>query len=278
MQRKPLVAWCQVTIVLTSILLTACTRLNTTATPATTPQWSVLNVAHRGGIAPDHPENTLSAFHRAVASGADVLEIDLRGTKDGAIVVVHDATLERTTNGHGRVSEHTLAQLKALDAGNGQQIPTYQEVLQLVRSTGVKLLLDIKTGPVLDREKVVRVTEQQRAVLDVIVGVRTLEDLRHFRALNPNLRTLGFVLTSAEIDGFAAAGADIIRLWPLWIGLSPRLVEKVHGLGKPVWATANDASPEELEKLIGFGVNGILTDRPEALRTVLEQRARARGS
>ncbi len=241
------------------------------------PKWSVAFVAHRGGIVPGYPENTLAAFRQAIRHGADAIEVDLRGTKDGQIVIMHDETIDRTTNGRGRVADRTLAELKKLDAGGGERIPTYEEVLQLASGTGVKLLLDIKQSPVLDKPQVVRLTEKYNAVLNVIVGPRNLEDLRAFRALNPNLRTLGFVAKIEDIEPFVGAGVDIVRLWPEWIYANPSLVSKVHQLGRPVWTTAGEAPREELEKLIKLGVNGILSDFPEVMKDLLGDMRNARG-
>ena len=89
----------------------------------------VVSIAHRGGIVSGVPENTLAAFREAINQGADAIEIDLRGTKDGEIVIIHDKTVDRTTNGRGRVIDQTLVELKMLDAGHGERIPTYEEVL-----------------------------------------------------------------------------------------------------------------------------------------------------
>jgi glycerophosphoryl diester phosphodiesterase len=229
------------------------------------PDSSVVWVAHRGGIVDGIPENTLSAFRHAVEAGADAIEIDLRGTRDGHIVIMHDDTVDRTTNGRGQVNGMTLADLRWLDAGGGERIPTLEEVLQLTSGTGVALLLDIKESPVLDKRQVVRLTEQYNAQLNVIVGARTLDDLRAFRALNPNLRTLGFIRGVEDIAPFVEAGVDIIRLWPDWILADPELIEEVHALGKPVWTTAGNAPREELDALIRLGVDGILTDLPESM-------------
>lgn len=241
------------------------------------PEWTIAFVAHRGGIVPGYPENTIAAFRQAIKHGAEVIEIDMRGTKDGEIVIMHDETLDRTTNGKGKVSDYTLAELKKLNAGGGERVPSYEEVLQLVAGAGVKLLLDIKESPLLDKRKVVRLTDKYNAALNVIVGPRNLDDLRAFRALNPNLRTLGFIRNIKDIESFAQAGVDIIRLWPKWIYANPDLVRKVHQLGKPVWTTANDAPREELEKLIKLGVNGILSDLPEVMNKLLADMKKARG-
>lgn len=242
------------------------------------PDWSVVFVAHRGGIVPGCPENTLAAFHQTIRLGVQVIEIDLRGTKDGEVVIMHDETVDRTTDGRGPVTGKTLAELKQLDAGRGERIPTYAEVLQLVAGSGVKLLLDIKESPALDKRKVVRLTDTHNAALNVIVGVRSLEDLRTFRALDPNLRTLGFVERVEDVGPFVEAGIDIIRLWPEWIYRDPDLVKKVHGLGRPVWTTAGDAPRAELERLVKLGVNGILSDLPAVMNSLLADMAKRRSS
>jgi glycerophosphoryl diester phosphodiesterase len=256
-----------------------CCKLLATAWGSQSPEWAVLNIAHRGGIVPGYAENTLATYGRAISFDVDVIEIDLRGTRDGEVIILHDETLDRTTDGTGKVTDFTLEELKQLNAGGGESIPTYAEVLDLVANTGVKLLLDIKVSPMLDKEKVVRLTESHDAVLDVIVGVRTLGDLREFRRLNPNIRTLGFVRSPEDIDDFVAGGIDIIRLWPEWIEADQEIVGKVQGLGKPVWTTAGDASREALEELIRSGVNGILSDFPDvASRVMADLEARQRGA
>ncbi|TPE61556.1 hypothetical protein FJQ54_08165 [Sandaracinobacter neustonicus] len=185
------------------------------------PDWHVELVAHRGR-SPDRPENTLAAFRQAIALGVDIIEIDLRMTADGEIVILHDPTVDRTTDGTGDVSTLTLDQVKALDAGGrfdarfaGERIPTYEEVLDLVTGTRVKLLLDIKFQNAGNIEQVVRLTEAHGRQLDVVVGVRSFEHLREFQALNPNIRTLGFITSPDQIEAFASAGVDIIRLWSI---------------------------------------------------------------
>lgn len=241
------------------------------------PGWTIVNIAHRGGIIPGYPENTLVAYRNALSLGADVIEIDLRGTKDGEIVILHDETLDRTTDGTGKVTEYSLRELKKLNAGGGESIPTYKEVLGLISGSGVKLLLDIKISAILDKSKVVRLTEQHGAVLDVIVGVRNLDDLRQFQQLNPNIRTLGFIGKPEEVDDFVVAGVDIIRLWPEWIKADKGMVRRIQGLGRPVWTTANDAPREELEELIRLGVNGILSDFPEVMADLIVDIKAGRG-
>src|SRR5438270_14072854 len=85
-------------------------------------------VGHRGAMG-HSPENTMASFERGLELGADWIELDVHLSRDGALVVIHDETLDRTTNGHGLVREHALSELKRLDAGDGQRIPTLDEVL-----------------------------------------------------------------------------------------------------------------------------------------------------
>ena len=138
------------------------------------------------------PENTLVAFRNSVAMGVDVIEIDFRPTKDKEIVILHDATVDRTTDGTGAVKDMTLEEVKQLDAGSyvgeefaGEQIPTYAEALETVKGTGVRLLLDIKDSSQV--QQIVEVTEQYNMIEQVIVGPRSVEALKEFKAINPDL-------------------------------------------------------------------------------------------
>jgi hypothetical protein len=110
----------------------------------------VVVVAHRG-LSAGFPENTLAAFRNAIDGGVDAIELDLRSTADGEIVVLHDETVDRTTDGRGALARMPLRDLKALDAGRhagarfaGERVPTYREVLHATQASGLLLLLDIK--------------------------------------------------------------------------------------------------------------------------------------
>lgn len=245
------------------------------ALQAAWPEAQPVMVAHRGGIVEGVPENTLAAFRAAAAAGVQAIEVDLRATRDGAIVILHDATLDRTTNGKGALSERTLAEVRALDAGRGERVPLFEEALALARRERVKLLLDIKEAPGLDKRRIVRMVEEHGAVLDVIVGPRTVEDLREFRRLNPNLRTLGFIATPGEMEAFVAAGVDVIRLWPKWMEADAGLLARAKRTGRAVWVTAGDAPRADLERLVRMGVDGMLGDRPALLKEIETERRKA---
>lgn len=226
------------------------------------PDWSVLSIAHRGGVVEDYPENTLMAFRNAIDAGMEVIEIDLRSSKDEVIVVLHDSTLDRTTNGRGPVTDWPLVELKKLDAGMGERIPTYGETLEYVAGTDTQLLLDLKVTSVPELTRIVRLTEQQGQVLNVIAAVRSLEELHQIQTLNPNLRTLAFIPSREDIESYSRAGVDIIRLQPEWIMEQPGLIDEIHALGKSVWTTSMLAKKDELRTLMQHGVDGFFTDFP----------------
>ena len=113
---------------------------------------NIFVAAHRGWKA-KYPENTLKAFKAALSLNVDQLETDVRITKDGHLVLMHDSTVDRTTNGTGAVSDLTLLELKALDAGDGEQIPTLQEFMELVKDhPTITLDIELKEYPTPGRE------------------------------------------------------------------------------------------------------------------------------
>src|SRR5690242_7213158 len=127
-------------------------------TQATTPRLSLRErmqrergrvwvVGHRGAMG-YCPENTLVSFERGLELGADWIELDVHLSRDGELIVIHDESLERTTNGHGLVGEHMLAELRELDAGEGQSIPTLSEVLDWARAKNAVVDIEIKNAPI----------------------------------------------------------------------------------------------------------------------------------
>lgn len=126
---------------------------------------NILVAGHRG-FSETYPENTLESFQAALDLGVDILETDVRVTRDDQLVLFHDSTLDRTTNGTGLVCEHTLEELKALDAGNGYRIPTLMEFLQLVKGYPQLLLnIELKELPVEGKE------EQSYRLCDRVLGI-----------------------------------------------------------------------------------------------------------
>jgi glycerophosphoryl diester phosphodiesterase len=250
-----------------------------------------LVIAHRGG-ADLWPENTLTAFRGAHALGADVLELDVQASADGVPVVLHDATVDRTTDGHGRVDASTLAALRALDAGyrwspdgertfpyrgRGLAISTLEEVLDElptarlsieIKTTAVPLVLEIcrLLAPPGRRERVMVASFESRATL-------------RFRRACPDVATGA---TPSEVGRFVAARA--LRIVPLprltaaalqiperYRGipvLTPSVIAAAHAQNLQVHAWVSD-DEHDLRRLLALGVDGIVTDRPDRLLAIL---------
>lgn len=220
-------------------------------------------VAHRGGMDSGLPENTLPAFRRAAAAGVHAIELDLRATRDGEVVVLHDATVDRTTNGRGFVHALSSDALRRLEAGDGIPVPRLQDVLAEAATLDVEWLLDLKPAPRLDLEAVVEQVAAHHQLDRTIFGVRSLDDRNRLARAQPGLRLLAFARRPQQIDDFLAAGVEIVRLWPRWLDRDPELVERIHAAGAQVWVTAGDAPLDELRLLVARQVDGVLTDLPE---------------
>jgi glycerophosphoryl diester phosphodiesterase len=240
-------------------------------------------VAHRG-LSPGMPENSMPAFRHAIEMGVYAIELDLRATADGQPVVMHDATVDRTTNGSGAVIAMTLSQIEALDAGSktspafaGEHVPSFADVLTLFAASRTKLVVDVKTSRNMQLADIIRMAREHGMVDRLIVGVRTLDVLRQIKAIDPHVTTLALIPTPIEIDAFADAGADIIRLWTDWItpdaaGAPTGLIATVRGRGKQLWLLTGRSIPTKAAHLEAFHrrlacqpVDAIMTDRADLL-------------
>jgi glycerophosphoryl diester phosphodiesterase len=236
-------------------------------TAARHPQVTI--VAHRG-LAAGVPENTLAAFRQSIERGLKVIELDLRITKDRRIVILHDATLDRTTDCSGRLGELTLARIKVCDAGAGERVPSLAEALSFIGDKPVRLLLDIKPGTPLDR--VMREIREHRAETKVILGLRRPKDIARVRRELPGTTTLGFMPQPGDAPAFAHAGANIIRLWSDWVEADPGHVARTGALGAEVWIMVGRRLPDKERewrglhtRMIATGAQGLITDRPELI-------------
>jgi len=247
-------------------------------------------VAHRGGgqLA---PENTLEAFRGAVDTWwADMLEMDVRLTKDREVVVIHDATVDRTTDGTGRVADLTLEQIRSLDAGyrftdpdgmpsfrgRGCVVPTLDEVLSAFPA--MRLNIEAKESAV--ARPLVDVVRRHGAEQRVLVAAEHEASRRDARGYpgpwGASARQLKAFWALHWLPGGSpwAPTADIFQV-PESHGrlkvVTPRFVRAAHRLGIPVqvW-TVNRV--EDMHRLLDLGVDGIQTDRPDLLAAVLTER------
>ncbi len=233
-------------------------------------------IAHRGASG-SAPENTLAAFRKAIEVGADWLELDVCTSRDGEIVVIHDDILDRTTSGSGKVRDHTLKELKRLDAGTwfgprfaGEMIPTLAEVIALAKADGVGLVIEMKPGRHLGRGFEERLVEALAAggMLErsIVMSFDHAAVLR-IRRIEPKLRTLLLVgrRTSARrilraVRSHHADGVSVAALL-----LSKKLVRLFHekGLLAVVWTVDSRA---QMRRCIARGVDGITTNFPGRLK------------
>ena len=146
-------------------------------------------IAHRGGPT-QAPENTLAAFRNAISLGVDWLEFDVQMTKDGALVVIHDETVDRTTNGTGAVRDLTLEEIRSLDAGQGEKVPTFEEVLQLAKTNGVKILPETKSPELYlgIEEKLLQALEQAKYLDQTVIQSFNADSLEKLHHLNPQAK------------------------------------------------------------------------------------------
>ncbi|WP_052436451.1 glycerophosphodiester phosphodiesterase [Georgenia sp. SUBG003] len=265
---------------------------------APTPSGWPVNFAHRGGAA-IVPENTLEGFREAVALGEVVLELDVHTSADGEVVVIHDDTLDRTTDGAGPVAERTLAELRRLDAGyrftpdggstypwrgRGVRIPTLEAVYREFPDRPVNI--ELKAERPGTEEAVWRVIEAAGAQARTLVVTDSAGSVRRFRRASR-----GQVATAASVGEFATFWLlSLLRLGHLyrapfealqppdsWKGLrivTPSLVREAHrnGLRIDVWTVDDEAG---MRRLLSWGVDGIMTDHPDILAGILARHADA---
>lgn len=221
--------------------------------------------AHRGNSA-DYPENTMSAFRSAIELGADGIELDVHLSRDGVPVIIHDADVARTTSGSGDVSDFYLADLKKLDAGRGEHIPTFEEVALLTRGK-TKLDIEIKGGGA--EEPVLQMLHDWPRDAWLISSF-DWDVLRHCRRLDPDI-TLWVLSTGATEDAIAVAheiGAPALALNQGCINadIVARLQEE--GLGFMAW-TVND--PQRAADLRDLGAAAMCTDDPATMIAALSK-------
>ncbi len=237
-------------------------------------------IAHRGASA-ERPECTLSAFARAIEVGATAVEMDVRTTRDGKLYLLHDATLNRTTDSEGTASDKTLAQLKELDAGSwfdkkyqGERIPELREALQQCK-TKIDVLLDLKEqGTKYAHQvaaEVIKYGDPQRT----IVGVRSVEQALLFRKLLPEAKQLGLIPNPQSIAAFVDAKVETIRLWPDWLK-DKSLVPQIKKLGAQLHLNGTTGLPNEVLPLIAHQPFSLSADDPATLIKTLKSLMRDR--
>lgn len=219
-------------------------------------------IAHRGASG-CWPENTLLAFRKALEFGADWLELDVHLSADGQLVVIHDFSLQRTTNGRGKVANKTVAQLRQFDAGMGEKIPLLEEVLDLAASRAT-VNIELKgagTGAAVAR------LLQQRFAAERQHGGLLASSLNEVEliALSTTLPQLPLALVAERVDAQLWQLADKLNAWSVNLDkdcIDQALVVEAKARGRKLLAfTVNDK--EQIQQFRAWGVDGVFTDFPE---------------
>ncbi len=216
-------------------------------------------MGHRGAAALE-PENTLLSIARAMEVGVDAVEIDVHLSKDKELMVIHDATLDRTTNGTGRVSNYTVEELKRLDAGRGETIPTLQEVIGLI-SKKVRLVIELKEA---GTEKAVVETIRRNNLHDCAYVISFWHRLvKSVKEMDSGIKT-GVLLVGCPVDLCVATRASADALVMRYNFVNRQFVEMAHKAGLKVFIWNIDER-ELVKPYADMRVDGIGSNDPRLL-------------
>lgn len=209
-------------------------------------------IAHRGASG-YQPENTILAFRAAFQDGANAIELDLRITLDGQIVVMHDRTVDRTTGGEGKVEDLTLKTLRSLDAGQGEWVPTFQEVIDLAQTWKGTIFAEIKVRGI--EEQLLSLVHQNNAQ-EMIVFFGLQPAIGRIHDLDPSI--------SCTYPGKFRVGIE---------PLTKENIDQLHEQG--LFLIHGDIDDEsEMSRLIDLGLDGIITNYPNRLAKVLHKKGK----
>lgn len=229
-------------------------------------------IAHRGGPA-YNPENTMAAFRHAVEIGADWLEMDVQRTQDGVLIVIHDETVDRTTESTGNVKDMTLEQIRALDAGGGEQVPTFEEVILLAQEGGIGLLPEAKSPglyPGIEAEMVAAVSNAGHLQWTVFQSFEA-QAVENLRRADAEAIVCPLYKVWWDVDAASPPGdAQVLCPMAEMVALNPWLIRQAHRNGRVVYAWFGIIeNPIMMRLMLALGADGLMVDDPVALREVL---------
>lgn len=223
--------------------------------------------AHRGASSHE-PENTIPAFEKAVALGADWIELDVYSV-EGELLVIHDDTLERTTNGTGRLADKSLAYLRSLDAGNGHPIPILREVVELVdRRAGLNIELK---GPGMELAVAALIDSSVRD-LGWDYGQFIVSSFRHvalaeIKKHHPHIRTGALTGKLAPRNCEFAVRLNAYSIHPMFRSFGASLIRDAHARGMRIYSYIVN-NKEDIALAMDMGLDGVFTDYPERVASL----------
>ncbi len=250
------------------LLLTVLMRIAGMTAAAESNPKRIRVIAHRGAHK-NAPENTLKSFQHAIDLGCDYVEVDVRRSRDGVLVLMHDRTVDRTTDGTGNVKDLTYVKIQQLTVGDSEKVPTFEEALRFCRGK-IKVYVDHKEAPVLE---VVKVVARQNMIEEVIV-YSSYDDLRQFKKLNPKIWIMppnpGSVekIRSIRRDLMAETFDGNVRDW------TPELAKAARDAGAEIWVDnlGENDQPSGFQKSLDLGVHAIQSDHPAQLIQFLKSK------
>ncbi len=233
-------------------------------------------IAHRG-CSSLAPENTFSAWKKAIEMKADYIELDIQLSKDDSLIIMHDSNLKRTTNDSGSINSFEYSKLRSVDAGSwfgkdfsGEKIPTFAEALKLAKENpDVKIIAEIKSSDSTIVEKVIKMIQDWKMQSRVIVSGFNFAQISQSKILDPTIDVQVFgTITPEIIDKMAAINGE-------WVGsggaVTKELVDYAHSKNIMFNAWTINAA-EKMIELIKLGVDGITTNFPQTLAEVIKKK------
>lgn len=232
----------------------------------------VVVIAHRGNHV-SAPENTITAYKEAIAVGADYVEVDLRTTKDGHLVVLHDSKVDRTTNGQGKISDMTLAEVKDLQVFNRNRkthrIPEFKEVLLACKGK-INIYLDFKEADVAQTWKEI---EEAGMNKQVVVYLNKKEQYAHWKQVAPQVPLMTSIPEDMKNEEGLNTFLKEMKVSILDNLTDPALIKFANEHNVAVWLDVQDPKegPALWKEALRKGVNGLQTDKPEGMVNFLKQ-------
>jgi glycerophosphoryl diester phosphodiesterase len=241
--------------------------------------YMTINYAHRGASG-DYPENTMLAFEKAIEMGCGGIETDVHVTKDGCLVLIHDETIDRTSNGKGYISDFTLEELKQFDAGSwkgeaysGLTIPSIDELLMLVKDKDLIINLELKTDVIQYQgieEKVINKIYEYGVESKVIISSFNHYTVRRCKDIDKDIK-IGLLYMEGLYEPQMYAdivGAEAIHPYYHTVD-NDQLVERIRksNIEVNVWTVNDEAA---MKRFLQFKVHGIITNYPDKLKKIMK--------
>lgn len=238
-----------------------------------------LNIAHRG-FSGSYPENTMLAFRKAVEVGSDGIETDLHITKDGVIVICHDETIDRTTNGNGFIKDYNYEELRSFDAGikfskefEGERIPSLDEFLDYVKDKNLLINLELKNNIIdyyeLEKRVIDKVYEydlKKKVILSSFNHYSMVKAKKYDRGIKTGLLCAEVLYKPYKYVNMT--GADALHPYYKSV-MNKKIVKKIHD--RKIMINAYTVNEEEdMKRMIELNIDGIITNYPDKLKELLQ--------